>query len=371
MSRKIRVGILGLGRAGRTMHVPELALFPESFEIKAGCDHTPDRLTNLPDGFQNAKLYSKYEDMLADPELDLINVATRNYDHTPHALMALEAGKAVVVEKPFAMTEEQGRALLEASKKYPNRIFLRSNRRFEPVFLQIMEIIKSGLLGKLSMIKLHRHPGFVRRFDWQTLTEFHGGLFNNWGPHYVDQALQMLGCPVKDVWCHLGHSVSGGDADDEIKLVLTGEDGCLVDIEISTSLTLPDRIYELRGNRGTLVLPLSEEYLHLKYLDPSTKFERLDGVRENFALKFGNPYEKLSFVEEKRPVVTDYSDILPEGSNLGDDLRFTFPAMWYHIYQALVNNKPYPVKVEEGFEVVKVMERAHKAANFQPSVLEY
>ena len=144
-----------------------------------------------------------------------------------------------------------------------------------------------------------------------------------------------------------------------------------MDIEISTSLTLPDRIYELRGNRGTLVLPLSEEYLHLKYLDPSIKFERLEGVRENFALKFGNPYEKLSFVEEKRPVVTDYSDILPEGSNLGDDLRFTFPAMWYHIYQALVNDKPYPVKVEEGFEVVKVMERAHKAANFQPSVLEY
>ena len=139
MDRKIRVGILGLGRAGRTMHVPELGLFPNLFEIKAGCDHAPDRLNDLPEGLQNAKLYSKYEEMLADPELDLINVATRNFDHTPHALMALEVGKAVVVEKPFAMTEEQGRQLLEASKKYPDKIFLRSNRRFEPVFIQIME----------------------------------------------------------------------------------------------------------------------------------------------------------------------------------------------------------------------------------------
>lgn len=371
MDKKIHVGILGLGRAGRSMHAPELALFPNYYEITAGCDHAPDRLNDLPEEFKNSRLYSKYEDMLADPELDLINIATRNFDHTPHALMALEAGKAVVIEKPFAMTEEQGRQLLEASKKFPNRIFLRSNRRFEPAFIQTMEIVKSGMLGKLSMIKVHRHPGFVRRLDWQTLTEFHGGLFNNWGPHYVDQALQFLQCPVKDVWCHLGHSVSGGDADDEIKLVLTGENGCLVDIEISTSLTLPDRIYEIRGSRGTLVLPLSEDYLHLKYLDPSIKFERLDGVRENFVLKFGNPYETLSFVEEKRPVVTDYSDIMPPGSKLGDDLRFMFPAMWYHIYHALVNNEQYPVTVEQGFEVVKVMERAHKAAGYKPSVLEY
>ena len=92
MSRKIRVGILGLGRAGRTMHDPELGLFLDSYEITAGREHATDRLENLPEGFENAKLYSKYEDMLADPELDLINIATRNFDHTPHALMALAAG---------------------------------------------------------------------------------------------------------------------------------------------------------------------------------------------------------------------------------------------------------------------------------------
>ena len=101
MNSKIRVGSLGLGRAGRNMHMPEISMFPDFFEVSAGCDHAADRRENLPELFRVVKIYDDYQDMLADPALDLITIATRNADHTPHALMALEAGKAVVVDKPF------------------------------------------------------------------------------------------------------------------------------------------------------------------------------------------------------------------------------------------------------------------------------
>jgi predicted dehydrogenase len=200
MNSKIRVGILGLGRAGRYMHASEISLFPDFFEIAAGCDHAADRRENLPEQFSNARIYADYQEMLADPTLDMITVATRNADHTPHALMALEAGKAVVGDKPFAVSMEQGEALLQAAEKYPGKLFFRFNRRFESPFLMIQDVLKSGLLGEISMIKIHRHPGYVRRFDWQTLTEFKGGLLNNWGPHFIDQALQFLNSPVRVVW---------------------------------------------------------------------------------------------------------------------------------------------------------------------------
>lgn len=377
MEKKIRVGILGLGRAGRNMHAPEIALFPDFYDIAAGCDHAPDRRENLPEQFRQAKIYDSYEKMLADPSLDMITIATRNADHTPHALMALEAGKMAVVEKPFAVSLEQAHQLLEASRKYPGRLFLRCNRRFEPAFLQIMDVLKSGLLGKISMIKIHRHPGYVRRFDWQTLCECHGGLFNNWGPHFVDQGLQFLNSPVRDLWCHLSHCAGGGDADDQVKLVLTGENGCVVDIEISTILTIYGNLYEIWGSRGSLVIPPSGLEMKLKYLDPAIRFSRLDGVKGNFPLVYGNPDEKLSFIEETRPVTQEYGHILQRGKQIEPGKEeagkgYTYPdTMWYHIYRSLTGGAPYPVTVEQGVAVVETMVRAHEFANYKPFVIEY
>ena len=75
MGKKIRVGILGLGRAGRNMHAPEIAQFPDFYEIAAGCDHAADRRENLPEQFKNARIYADYSEMLADPSLDMITVA--------------------------------------------------------------------------------------------------------------------------------------------------------------------------------------------------------------------------------------------------------------------------------------------------------
>lgn len=378
MNSKIRVGILGLGRAGRNMHMPEISMFPDFFEVIAGCDHAADRRENLPELFRDVKIYADYQDMLADPALDLITIATRNADHTPHALMALEAGKAVVVDKPFAVSMEQAEALLEASAKYPGKLFFRFNRRFESPFLMIQDVLKSGLLGDISMIKIHRHPGYVRRFDWQTLTEFHGGLFNNWGPHFVDQALQFLNSPVKEIWCKLSHIVGGGDADDQVKLVMVGENGCVADVEISTILTIYGNLYEIWGSRGSLVIPADGLTLQLKYLDPAIKFTRLDGVRENFVLQYGNPHEKLNFIEETRLIPKDtYGHLLQRGKVIepgkeDPTLGYTYPdTMWYHVYQAMKGNAPYPITAEEAYNVIKTMMRAHEAANYQPSVLEY
>ena len=377
MNQKIRVGILGLGRAGRYMHAPEIALFPDFYEIAAGCDNAADRRENLPEQLSHVKIYDSYEKMLGDASLDMITIATRNADHTPHALMALEAGKIAVVDKPFAVSVEQAHQLLDASKKYPGKLFLRCNRRFEPAFLQIMEVLKSGILGNISMIKIHRHPGYVRRCDWQTLSECHGGLFNNWGPHFVDQGLQFLNSPVKDLWCNLAHCVSGGDADDQVKLVLTGENGCVVDIEISTVLTIYGNLYEIWGSCGSLVIPSNGLEMNLKYLDPSIRFSRLDGIKGNFPLVYGNPNETLKFIEETRPVKQGYGHILQRGKQIEPgkedaDKGYTYPdTMWYHIYQALHGGAPYPVTVEQGVAVVETMVKTHEFAKYKPFVIEY
>ena len=102
----IRVGLVGLGRAGNGMHRPELRGRQDKFRFAAVCDIIEERTAPFVEEF-GAKPYTRIEDLLADPEVELVTIATRSCDHYRHALMALEAGKDVFVEKPFSMHASQ------------------------------------------------------------------------------------------------------------------------------------------------------------------------------------------------------------------------------------------------------------------------
>ncbi len=365
MNGKIRVGICGLGRAGRQMHIPELALYPELFEVVAGCDHALDRRLNLPAPAEGIRTYATLEELLGDPEVELVTIATRNADHTPQAIRALEAGKYVVVEKPIAVSVEQVMRLKEASERYPGRLFLRFNRRYEPQFCQIRNILERGILGRVGMIKLYRHPICCRRRDWQTMTRFHGGMLNNWGPHILDQALVLLGSPVVDVWSDLQHNFSAGDADDQVKILLKAANGCVADIEISSVCALPGNLYEIWGDRGALVVPNEGNVIRLKYLNPDVRLPELRPEEGNYPLYYGNQ-EHLDLIAEELPVDPGRGHTLQKGlvkeSGVGTQETgyYSQDTMWLDVYDAVRHNIPYPIKMEDGVNVVKVSELIHR-----------
>ena len=97
---------------------------------------------------------------------------------------------------------EQAKALRALSATSRGNLYIRHNRRFEPGFQHVREIIDSGLLGEVFEIKLRR-VGYSRRDDWQTIMEFGGGQLLNWGPHIVDHSLRLLGAPLKSLWSDL------------------------------------------------------------------------------------------------------------------------------------------------------------------------
>ncbi len=369
--RKLRVGIVGLGRAGRLMHAPEMAQYPEQFEIVAACDHAPDRLENLPKEFDKAKKYTDIAQVLADPEVELVTIATRNPDHTPQAIRALEAGKYVVVDKPIAISYAQVKELAAAEKRFPGKLFLRFNRRFEPAFNHLREILDSGILGKVGMIKIYRHPVYNRRYDWQTLSEFKGGMLNNWGPHLVDQALQLLGAPVKDLWSDIQHVFAAGDADDQIKFMLRGENGTVIDVELSSVCALQGNLYEVWGDRGTLMIPADGKTIHMRYIDPEQKLPPLKAVRENFPLQYGNP-EELRMKDETIPVKEMKGHTLQRGrvieSGIGDQKSgyASQDTMWACLYENITRGIPYPITMEEGVEAVRITEEVYKKSGFKP-----
>lgn len=351
MARKIRVGILGLGRAGIGMHMKEFAEYPDKFEIVAVADRDPARLENLPEPLAAAKRYANCGELIADPAVELVSVALRHREHTPYALAALEAGKYVQLDKPLSVNYEEMQTLTECARRHPGRLFPRQNRRFEGPFRKAMQLVSTGAIGDISLVKLHRACGFCRRNDWMTMTEFAGGLLTNWGPHVIDQALRFIGAPVADIWADVRSVISIGDGDDQIKLLLRGENGVVADIEISGTNAMPGREIEILGSRGTLVYdPAKGPFIEMRFVDPACGLEALAPHPENPPMQYGNFDEKLTFIEQRVEIP-----------------QIPMSEIVKHIYASIAEDVPFPVRLEESAEVVRICDEAFRRGNFRPA----
>ena len=349
MKTVLRVGIVGLGRAGRNMQANEIAAFPELFKITAACDNDEARRKDLPPPFAEATLYADFADMLKDPNVDLVTIATRHGDHVPMAIQALQAGKYVLVDKPCALNSTMMDELLAVARRYPGHLFLRHNRRFEAPFQKALSLMRGGLLGTINLIKLYRSVGYCRRNDWMTLISEGGGLFTNWGPHIVDQALQFLESPVVDCWADIKSVISIGDGDDHIKVLLRAKNGRVADIEIAGSTTLSGHEIEIQGSRGTLIYPVDGK-IKMRYVDPDCEFRLLKAHAGQPPLQYGNFDEKLTFIEQLVEIPEIHSG-----------------EIWRRIYASIVKGEAFPVTLEQGAEVVRIMDQAFAVSGFAPA----
>ncbi len=363
-SDRIKVGIIGLGRAGWGMHAGELTRFKDMFEITALCDIELKRAATLnKEQKLSARTCRDYREILTAPEVELVAIACRSPEHTDYALEALKAGKYVVLDKPIALNYADGKKLLAADRRYPGRLFCRQNRRFEPEFNHVLEIIDSGVLGKICMIR-HSVFSYQRRNDWQTIRRCGGGQLNNWGPHLIDHAVQLAGAPIKSVNGILRKVTAVGDAEDFFKILLTARNGRIIDVEFSGGAAIPSNVYEVHGDRGSLILPPGPDAeFHLKYLDPEYP---LKAIRADAGTPpppghcswapYRNP-EELHWIEKHFPVKPHNDD------NIGTIYR--------HVYNAIRKGIPYRVKTAEAVEVVHITElvRQQNPAFLQPHVI--
>ncbi len=339
----VRTGIVGLGRAGWGMIASALRARPEQFQVVAGADVIPDRVARLAAEF-GASGYADHRALLADPKVELVVVATRSNTHVEIGLEALDAGRHVLLEKPFALTLRGMDRLLRRAARSPGILVPRHNRRFDPDFLHVRELLSTGIIGDVREVKLYRH-GFNRRNDWQTLRRFGGGQLANWGPHIIDHALRFLGSPVKEMYSNLQRIAAAGDAEDHVKIVLTGRNRRVVDLEISGGAALADVPYRVFGTLGALTCDGRKSCV--RRLDPS----RLTPVRADPATPraqgFGNA-EKLEWIEEE-------FEARPERP-----MEF-----WGSVYATLREGAPFPVSLAEARQVVRVMELARRCTRFE------
>ncbi len=343
----IRLGLIGLGRAGWGMHCKALDARQDKFQIVAACDTDRARVRKMVERYGCAG-YADAAQLIADPNVELVDIASRTPVHVSQALAALRAGKDVFLEKPISLTFAEAKRLKAASEKSEGTLYVRHNRRFEPAFQHIREILDSGVLGRVYDIKLRRH-GYQRRDDWQTLMRCGGGQLLNWGPHIIDHALQFLRYDVKEIWSDLKRVAAVGDAEDHVRILMKGGDGCVVDIEISGGAAIPEPEYVIFGTKGALVCRGSE--IQLKHLDPKQKLRRIRAKSSNPPMEggFGNA-EKLRWIEKTLPVS-------PKTKCRTEDI-------WDHLYAAIREGAPFPITLDEAVAVMEVVSRVKRGTEF-------
>lgn len=346
MSKPIKIGVVGLGRIGMSVHRKCLLARPDKYTVVAACDLIKERCDRYAEEF-GCRTYINIEDLIADPEVEVVDIATRSCDHYQHTKMALLAGKSVLVEKPFCQTYEEAKELVAlGSQPAGPRVYVRHNRRFEEGFIKVNEIIDSGILGEVYEIRLARN-GYQRRNDWQTIKEFGGGQLLNWGPHIVDHSLRFCGGAYESMFADIKRVTAVGDAEDHIKLVFKGVNGRIVDMEISGGVSQKVPEYMIYGTKGSLIGEGNQ--LKLKYLDPDVELAEIkaDPETPGAGSSFGNS-EVLTWKEET-------IELNPKDQTA---------VIWDYFYESYRNNKPYPITNDQAMAVVKVLEDAKIGTEF-------
>jgi predicted dehydrogenase len=342
---KIKFGIWGFGRMG-AQHGRFYAMEQDKFELVAACDTVEEKLDKAKAEYQCA-IYTDSKAFLADPEMELVVIVTLSLDHTRHALEALESGKYVLLDKPIAITDEELEILRQADKKYPGKLFILHNLRFEPIFEAVQKEIARGVLGEVNMIKLRRHHrNWYFRSDWQTLLEYGGGLLNNWGNHEIDHAVQLLGSHAVDVWSKLWHVSSGGNGDDHVKIILKGDNNRVADLEISNNVTLPEPYCSVYGQRGSLICDDSSQEIKLRYLDPEFKMPELQ-VETDTAVYNNN--NDIPWIEEIVKIESE-----------GNLWEYIDRKLIKYLYDDIRKGVPSPIKNSDAFETVRIIQEVKK-----------
>ena len=244
----IKVGLLGFGLGGATFHAslieqePRLALTAVA----------TSRAAEVRKRFPQVALYGSPAEVIADPAVDLVIVATPDTTHGPLARLALEAGKHVVVEKPMAMSAAGGAALTALSRERRRMLTVFHNRRWDGDFKTVREIVRSRRLGDIQYAALiwdRFRPELAQ--GWREQSHDPWGALMNLGPHLVDQALLLFGRPdaiAGDI------AIQRHDARSPDYFALTLHYGAArVLLSVSTLVVDPRPRFALHGSQGSFV----------------------------------------------------------------------------------------------------------------------
>lgn len=337
---EINTGIVGFGLSGQVFHAPFIHVNPH-FNLH----------TIVTSGILAARKYPKtnitssFEELLANPAVDLVIICSPNTMHYPQAKAALLAGKHVIVEKPFTVNSTEAQSLIDISKLSGKYVFPFHNRRWDSDILTLKHILSLGYLGKILEYesRFDRFTPEIARAAWRYQQEEGGGTLFDLGIHLIDQAVSIFGKP-EGVFARLFNQREGSVTDDSFDLKLIYPD---LNVSLKASVFVKEagprlQVHGLTGSFVKYGLDVQEAQLR-KGKKPGSKGFGIEPSSQrgilnttSFGKTFRGRYETLP----------------------GNYMEF-----FNNVYNAIVNGAEAIVKPEDALLNIRIIESARTSHN--------
>lgn len=343
-SRTLRAGLVGYGFAGQTFHAPVLSAVP-GLELAAVASSRPHKVHA---DWPGVAVVPDAGALVSRSDIDLVVVATPNAQHHPVAKAALEAGKHVVVDKPFTLDVAEARELELLARRNNRVLAVYQNRRFDADYLTLKDVLASGELGRLVYLESHfdRFRPEVRD-RWREQKVPGAGLWVDLGSHLVDQAVQLFGTP-DTLQLDTAALRDGAQVEDYFHAVLRYESGPHAPLRVVLHAT-------------TLAAHAAPRYI-------------VHGTRGSFIKHGVDPQEDALRAGQRPPMAgwgADPQDgeLVVPGSDGGEPQRRVWPTragnyLEYYaaVRDAILGNGPNPVPPEQAVALMELLDLGARSA---------
>ncbi|HYJ38820.1 MAG TPA: Gfo/Idh/MocA family oxidoreductase [Chitinophagaceae bacterium] len=336
----INTALCSFGMSGWVFHAPFLEVHP-GFKLYAVWERTKKL---AQEKYPTVKSYNTIEAILEDKAIELVIVNTPNYTHHEFAKIALEAGKHVVVEKPFTVFSTQGKELIELAKKKKRKISVYQNRRYDSDYKAIKKIVEEKWLGEMVEAEFH-FDRYKEELSPKRHKEIPGpgtGSLYDLGSHLIDQALQLFGDPV-EIFADIQAMRPISKVDDYFEVLLYYPH---FRVRLKSSYQVREALpgYILHGSKGSFIKPKTD-----------VQEAMLQSGKKPGGADWGTEPESekgLLHTEKDGRVIREN---IPS-------LKGNYGEFYNGIYEAIRNDGRLPVLPEEGLKVVRVIELAYQSS---------
>ncbi len=336
----INTALCSFGMSGWVFHAPFLEQHP-GFNLYGVWERSKN---NSQVKYPQVKIFRSLENMLEDDAIELVIVNTPNYTHYEYAKMALNAGKHVIVEKPFTVESTQGEELIELARKKDRKLSVYQNRRYDSDYKTVKKVVNEKLLGDLVEVEIH-YDRFKEELSPKVHKETPGpgtGALYDLGSHLIDQALQLFGWP-NAIFGDIQIVRPISKVDDYFEILLYYGN---LRVRLKSSYLVRESLpgYVLHGSKGSFIKPktdIQETLLQAHVVPGSEDWGREPGTEAG-----------LLHTEKDGRIIREY--IPSFQGNYGE--------YYEGIFQSLRYNKPLPVSAEDGLKVVQIIERAFQSS---------
>jgi predicted dehydrogenase len=340
--KPIRVGVAGFGLAGRIFHAAAIDAVP-GLELAAIAQ--PSR-TAAAAAYPRLRVVGSVEELLEDPSIRLIAVATPNRSHFSVARSCLLADRDVVVDKPFALNSGEAAELIRLARSRRRLLSVYQNRRWDGDYRTLCRLLHEGVLGRPVFFesrydRFRPQPNLNR---WRENGEPGGGILLDRGPHLLDQALKCFGLP-DSLWADVRIEREGGRIDDAFDICLRySQSGLLAWLRATVVALGPGPRFTIHGTRGSFVKG---------GMDPQEEF-----------LRAGNLYAASPWgadPEERWGELTLDRDGKPERRRLPTEIG-DYRGYYANVRDALLGRAALEVTPLQAWHTMRVLEMAEESS---------